>query len=122
MTEFGVSLIGMVNKNTKVFFKYIIENLTKDWLGGYYLVLRSKYMVPRRRPLISIGYKYNERKVLYVIITENAWSTQAGFPILDQFSNVSTCPVACPLAVYKFFDSVNEVDSHNKSRQSGLAL
>ena len=39
-----------------------------------------------------------------------------------QFSNVAILPVACPLVVYKFFGSVNKVDSHNKSRQPDLAL
>ena len=40
----------------------------------------------------------------------------------DQFSNVSIFPVAHPHIMSKFFGSVNEVDSHNKSRQSNLAL
>ena len=47
--------------------KDIIRNLTKDWPGGSYLVLKKKYMVPRDRPLIDIGYKYNMRKVIYYI-------------------------------------------------------
>ena len=49
-----------------------------------------------------------------------------GIPYLskypDQFSNVSIRPVARPLLMSKCFGSVNEVDSHNKSRQSDLAL
>ena len=46
-----------------------IEQLTKDWPGGSYLVLSSKTMIPRDRPLIAIGYKYNVRKVLSFIVT-----------------------------------------------------
>ena len=40
-------------------------------------------MVPGGRPLIAIGYKYNARKVLSFIVTENKWITQAGPPYLS---------------------------------------
>ena len=40
----------------------------------------------------------------------------------DQFTNVSIRPVARPLVMSKTFSAVNEVESHNKSRQSDLAL
>ena len=33
-------------------------------------------MVPGGRPLIAIGYKYNARKVLSFIVTDNAGSTK----------------------------------------------
>ena len=55
-----------------------------------------------------------------------AGSTTLGIPYLskypDQISNVSIHPVDSPLIMSKFFDSVNDVDSHNKCRQSYLAL
>ena len=83
-------------------------------------------MVPRGQPLIGIGYKYDARKVLYFIVAYNAESTQAGIPYLSnytgQFSNVAISPVDCRLFMHKFFGSVNEVDSHNKSSQSGLYM
>ena len=40
----------------------------------------------------------------------------------EQFSNVSIRPVDHTLLMSKFFGSVNEVDSHNKSHQSDLVL
>ena len=52
--EMGADLIGMVNTNTKGFYKEKIYKLTKDWPGSLYLMLRSKPMVPRDRPLIYI--------------------------------------------------------------------
>ena len=69
--ELGAEFVGMVKIDTKGFCKETYENLTKDWPGGSYLMLRSKPMVPGERPLISIGYKYNARKVLSFIVTEN---------------------------------------------------
>ena len=83
-------------------------------------------MVPGGRPLIAIGYKYNARKVLYFIVTDNAGITQAGLTYLckypNQISDIDIHPVARTLVMYKFFGSVNEVDSRKKSRQSYLAL
>ena len=62
-------------------------------------------MVPGDRPLIAIGYKYNARKVLSFIITDNSGSTKTGNPYLskypDQFTNVSIHPVARPLVMPK---------------------
>ena len=57
--EVVAELIDMVKTNTKVFCKDTIENLTKNWPVGSYIVFRSNPMVPGDRPLISIGYKYN---------------------------------------------------------------
>ena len=101
--EFGAELIGLVKTNTKGLCKDIIENLTKDWPGGSYLVLRRNHMVPGVRPLIDIGYKYNVQKFLSFIVTYNARSTNNGIPYLskypDQFNNVVILPVAHPLVV-----------------------
>ena len=88
-------------------------------------MLRSKPMVPGDRPLIAIGYKYNAHKVLSFIVTDNSDITKTDIPYLsnypDQFTNVAIRPIARPLVMSKKSD-VNEVDSHNKSRQPGLAL
>ena len=101
--ELGAEFIGMVKTNTKGLCKETIEKLTKDWSGGSYLVLRIKPMVPGGRPLIAIGYKYNARKVIFFIVTENAGSTKTGIPYLskypDQFTNVAIRPVAHPLVM-----------------------
>ena len=83
-------------------------------------------MVPGGRPLIVIFYQYNARKFFSFIFTYNAEIVKAGLTNLskypNQFSNVAILSVAFPLAVYKLFGSVNEVYSHNKSRQSYLVL
>ena len=123
--EVGANSIGMVRKNTKGFCKDTIEKLTKDCSRGSYLVLRSKPMVPGYRPIIVISYKYNAWKVLSFIVTENASNTKTVVIYLSkylyQFINVAIHPVDHPLVMSKKY-SVDEVDSHNKSRQSYLAL
>ena len=60
-------------------------------------------MAPGDRPLIAICYKYNARKVLSFIVTDNAGITNTGihysskYP--DQFTNVAIRPVAHPLVM-----------------------
>ena len=96
--EVGADLIGMMRTNTKGFCKDTIENLTKDWPVGSYPALRSKPMVPGGRPHITISYKYNLRKVLSFIVTDNKGSTQTVITYLskypDQFTNVDIHPVS----------------------------
>ena len=83
-------------------------------------------MVPGGRPLIAIGYKYNTQKVLSFITTADTDSKKSGIPFLfkypEPYHNVVIHPVARPLVMSKFSGSVDGVDSHNKSRQSDLAL
>ena len=63
-------------------------------------------MVPGDRTLIAIGYKYNARKVLSFIVTDNVGITKTGTPYLskypDQFTDVDIRPVSRPLVMYFF--------------------
>ena len=47
----------------------MVEGLTKDRPGLSYIVLGINPMVPVEMPLLSIGYKYNYRKVLLFLAT-----------------------------------------------------
>ena len=123
--EVGAELIGTVKTNTKGFCKETIYKLTKDWDGSSYLVLRIKPMVTGDRPRIAIGYKYNARKVLSFIVTDNKGRKIQVFPIyLVILTNLLMLPFALLLAPFlcQKQSAVNEVDSNNKSRQSDLAL
>ena len=116
----------MVKANTKLFLKDTIENLTKDCTGGSYLELKRKYTLTGDRLLISIGYKYNVQKVLYFITIEDVGSKKAGITYLykytEPFDNYSILTVARIILMYKLFGYVNGGNSHNKPRQSDLAL
>ena len=79
----GADMIFMVKTNTRLLCKETIENITKAWTGGSYLVLRSKPMVPGGRPSISIGCKYNTRKVI-PFFTEDTGITKACIPYLSK--------------------------------------
>ena len=82
-------------------------------------------MMRGENPLLAIGYKYNSWTVLSFVATAGVGSTMLGITYLskypDQLSNVSIRPVYLPLLVSKFFGSVYEVESYNKSRQLDIA-
>ena len=96
--EFGAEFICMGKTNNKGFCKDTIDKLTKYWYGVSYIVLISKPMVPRGRPLIDIGYKYNVKNVIYLIITYNAGSTQDVIPYLSKYPNQFTNAFIRPVA------------------------
>ena len=89
-------------------------------------MLKRKSTVTGDRLLISIGYKYDTRNVISSVATKDAGITKDGITYSSKYHvpcyNFSVRPIDRPLAVSKFFVSVNEVDSHNKSRKSDLAL
>ena len=123
---YGSDNIGMFKINTKIFWKDTIENLTKYWPGGYYLMLNRNSTVTGYIPLIIIVYKYDYLRVLYLISTEDTGIKKSYIPYLSnslyQFANVAICPVDCPLVISELFGYVNEVDSHNKYRHYDLSL
>ena len=96
-------MIGMIKTNTEGFGKETIDNITKDWTGGSYHVLRSKSVVSGGKPLIPIGYKYNGRRVFSFIVIEVTGNIKSGTPYLskdpDKYCNFSICPVAFPLVM-----------------------
>ena len=57
--DVGADMIGMVKTKIKGFCKGYIENLTKYWPGGSYVVLKIKHVVHRYRTLIDLGCRYN---------------------------------------------------------------
>ena len=88
--EYGHEFIGPVKTATRLFPKEELENTMKNWPGGTYIVLEGTS--PNGHSLISIGYKYNKRKVLCFVATKNAGKTTLGDPyharFLDGMNNV----------------------------------
>ena len=82
--DIGTYMIGVVKTNTEGFYKETIENITNNWPGDSYLVFRRKPMVPRFRPIIAIGYKYNTWKVIYFLDTEDTVSTNSVITYLSK--------------------------------------
>jgi hypothetical protein len=77
-------------------------------------------------PLIAIGYKYNKKRVLHFVMSENAGDTTLGEPYQmkfpDQFGNIHIREVSRPDVISRYFQDSNCVDVHNQLRQYALRL
>lgn len=125
LAERGHEYIGAIKTNHALYPKEEIELLMKNWPSGAYTVWECS-PPGKAYKMIAIGYKYNARKVLCFIATENAGSTVYGDPYVARFNdaagNVCVRYVPRPAVLSKYFSSCNKVDAHNQARQSCLAL
>ena len=103
-----------------------MENLIKEFPGGYYTVIKSTPIFPGDIPLVEIGYKYNYWKYLGYIVTKGAVSTYPGDPylycFLGNYSNVSILHIICTRVLGRYFDACNSIYNHNRMCKSDLAL
>jgi len=103
--------------------KKFLENKMKDYPGGTWITMRATV---DEVDLVSIGYKYNKKKLLTFVMTKGAGSTRPGEPYVarfpDSFGNVCIRHIARPAVISHFFDASNKVDLHNQSRQFSLRL
>ena len=78
------------------------------------------------KQMLAIGYRYNSKKTLMFVAKELAGKTMRGAPYEMKFAdvdgNVHVREVDRPDVISKFFNDSNNVDKHNQSRQSDLAL
>ena len=92
----GVDYFRLAKMSHKGFCLSTLENLMEGWPGGSYTVMKITPIFTGVITLLSIGYKYNYRKVLGFISAEGDGSTEPGDPylscFLDIFSNVYVCP------------------------------
>lgn len=115
---------GPVKTNSKFFPKDEIEKVMKHWPSGAKLVMRCE--TPRGVDLFAVGYKYNSKKVLLFVFTNDAGPTTDGEPYEAKFDNGSGTTavrlVPRPAVVSNYFRDSNVIDAHNHVRQSELAL
>ena len=77
----GVNYCGPAKTSHKGVFLATLEKLMKDFPVGSYIFMKSTPIFTGGRPLLSIGYKYNSRKVLGFIATEGAGVLNQVIPI-----------------------------------------
>ena len=122
----GVDYCGLAKKIHKGFCIATLENETKNFPGGSYLVMKSTPRVTGGIPLLTIGYKYNSRRVLRFITTEEDGSTETGDPYLSCFPetyyNDSVRCVVCPHLIGRYFSACNAIKNQNRMQNSDLAL
>ena len=117
LAERGHEYIGAVKTNHALYPKEEIEVIMKNWPSGSVAVWKCKPPL-KDYWIIAIGYKYNARKVLCFITTENAGSTKPGAPYIAKFNdavgNVSYRSVPRPAVLSRYFSKCNGIDAHNQ--------
>ena len=100
-----------------------VEKLMEDYPSGAHLVLSAKV---DEETLYFVGYKYNKKKVLLFLCSENAGSFKEGTPYVAKFpdenGNVQRRNVRRPSVISDYFGLSNVVDRHNHVRQAELKL
>ena len=124
VAEYGHDFVGPVKTATSLFVNKEIEKIMKEWPSGTHLVMEGTS--PNDNKLLTIGYKYNKRKVLTFVATKNAGSTLVGEPYRARFigddNNIQFRSVDRPQIISAYFKTSNAVDKHNHARQAELKL
>jgi len=96
----------------------------KNWPAGSHIVLTGS--VSKGVDLISVGYKYNSRKVLFFISTYNAGpmspSSYYKATWLDNNGNTMCLQIPCLQIISKYFQHSNAIDKYNHVHQFLLQL
>jgi hypothetical protein len=121
--EQGPAYFGALKTSIKFTPYQELIGKMQDWPSGSNLAMEC---TAAGNKLICIGYKYSASKVLVFLGTKNSGSTKPGEPYVARFpdadGNVAQRSVPRPDVISKYFNDSNVVDSHNQSRQFGLAL
>ena len=121
----GVDYCGPAKTSHKGFCLTTLEQLMKDWTGRSYLVMNINPIFPGEIPLLTIGYRYNSRRVLGFIATEGDGSTEPGDPYLSRFPDIFLTFLFTPLFVLtcgRYLIAYNAIENHNRMCQSDLSL
>ena len=89
--------------------KKFLEHEMKYMPGGCWIILEGRTK-KEEVDLVSIGYKYNRKKVLVFVCSKDAATTAAYFAKFpDSFGHVYVCQVAWPAVISSYFDYSTQV-------------
>ena len=95
----------------------------EEYPSGSSIVLKSNI---EDEDLYFVGYKYNSRKVMCFLCSDNAGSFEDGDPYVARFpdknGNVNKRLVHRPSVLSDYWKVSNKVDVHNQLRQFCLRL
>ena len=119
----GFESVLAVKTNHSSLPKQEVESLMKKYPSGSHLVLSGQV---DGQILYFVGYKYNSKKVLLFLCSENSGLFTEGEPYLAKFpdhnGNVMHRKVPRPSVISEYFGVSNAVDRHNHLRQAELKL
>ena len=120
---YGFESTFNIKTNTAGLPKEKLETLMNDYPSGSNIVLKANV---DGEDMYFVGYKYNARKVMCFLCSDNGGSFEDGDPYVARYAdangNVSKRLVPRPSVVSDYFQVSNKVDIHNQLRQYCLRL
>ena len=120
---YGFESVFNIKTNNAGVPKEELETLMEDYPSGSSIVLKANV---ENEDVYFVGYKYNARKVMCFLCSENAGSFEDGDPYVARFpdknGNVSKRLVPRPSVLLDYWKVSNRVDVHNQVRQFCLRL
>jgi len=117
--EKGMEGIYQFKLNHELYSKDFIEDSLDEAPGGTHIVMQGTH--PDGVELIAVGYHYNPKVTLCLVVTKNAGSTSEGesyeMKFIDDYGNIHVRFVSWPALISHSFNSSNYVDKHNQARQ-----
>jgi len=121
--KMGRHFIGVVKTGHGLFPKAFLKSHLTSAPAGSRVALSA---IVDGVDLMAVGYKYNMRKVLFLVATAGASPLEDGNPYIqrwaDDFGNTVTRSIPRPYVLSNYFERSPRVDNHNQSRQHDLAL
>jgi hypothetical protein len=119
----GSNFIGVIKTSHSLFPKDYLQLVLGPLPAGSRLALKA---IVDGEDLFAIGYKYNRKKVLFLVTNSRVADLHDGEPYLqrwaDDHGNLCSRAVQRPAVISRYFRDSPKVDNHNQARQHDLAL
>ena len=123
LETYGHESIFVIKTNHGGLPKAQMEEIMKDFPSGSNITMKATV---RGKVVYFVGYRYNSKKTLLFLLSENAGSLTEGDPYIARFpdsnGNMKYREVPRPAAISKYFNRSNSIDRHNQLRQGTLRL
>ncbi len=120
----GFHYFGQVKTGHSRIPKTFLEEEMAGFCPGSWVVL--EHLSPSGMPMVCIGYKYNQKRVLTFIMSKGCGGTYPGPPYRVTWTKENgekiVQNIARPNVVTDYFHAAGAIDHHNHSRQGTLQL
>ena len=103
MAARGYDFIGVIKQSHKLYPKEFLQEKLGPMPAGSRLIMTSNVL---GQDLVSIGYKYNRKKVLFFVATPGAGDIEDGQPYVqrwaDEYNNIMTRDIPRPAVLSKY--------------------
>ena len=109
----GVDYYRPAKTSHKVVCLSTLEKITKEWTGGYPIIMKSSPIVTGDITLMTSIYKYRSQKAIGFISKEGGGITETGvtyfYCYLDNYSNFSISPIFNTHIIGRYLNACNAI-------------